>query len=241
MGVERLRSQVADADAQSAAVNDLRLATEQALKDEVERLRSQLAEESARNSASANYEELVKGHQEELDRLRTQLAEREAQVDSSGKDSTEAVGLVVEVLRLSNSLHSMLTTGQAAGIVEQGVDDGDVLVKLRTLRDVVNRSLTIASSEHRPFGVQLEKAHKDAEPSAEMVTPSSQIQLSAERESAALPQQPSAEAQQAVAQMMGLKAAQALKEIRLNAEEQLTWINKRMRANGPAAKFSTEF
>merc|ERR1712039_1121880 len=138
---------------------------------------------------------------------------------------------------------------------------GDLEADLRLLRDVVSGDLALAeklATENRQIVNKLRDAERNAEQAQKALAArplqqqeGSEFVLTAAAEKENLPegaqmastgystpQQPSAEAQQAVAHIMGLKAAQALKEIRLNAEEQLAWISKRMRITEQASNFS---
>merc|ERR1712217_271687 len=108
--------------------------------------------------------------------------------------------------------------------------------ELQSLHDIAEANLhraEILATERRELAAKLRDAERDAmqvQQTENRSPPSDGIDATAPSQQMVQPQ--AAEAQ-AVAQS---RAAQALREIRLNAEEQLAWIGKRVRMSELASK-----
>mmetsp|Transcript_108785 Transcript_108785/g.318269 ORF Transcript_108785/g.318269 Transcript_108785/m.318269 type:complete len:509 (-) Transcript_108785:143-1669(-) len=146
---------------------------------------------------------------------------------SRSQVSPSVASLFMELRELCSRTQELLGDGGAerprAPAAQDIADVGELEAVLQSLRDMVlanHAAAQHASAERRHLAVKL----RDLEKASTLAKRGISSEPPPARSGAA-----ASEEAHVVAQEMGRQAAQAIKELRLNAEQHLAWINKRMR------------
>jgi len=202
-------------------------------------------------------------HQAEAEKLRAEVAQLQAAAEQAAaapeapapasaeaEVPAAAASLIAEICKICVQTRSALGT-EGGDVPDQAAASGDLEAQLRSLRELSAKGLAAAehaSAQHRDLVKKVHVAEKVAQ-SPPPATPAPSAALPLPSAMGSVPASPALSAAKShILRTPGsqgnpagaVELAQALKEIRLSAEQQLEWIVQRMRTSSPKAELGAQ-